>query len=53
VTYHRDLELEHTLDVGSSEDNLVQVWWRSAICLVEEGFAQKVYRRMTDATPLH
>ena len=29
ITFHRDLELEHTLDVGSSGDHCVQVWWRS------------------------
>jgi len=30
MTFHLDLELEHTLGVGSSEDNGVQVWWRSS-----------------------
>jgi len=30
VTFHLDLELKHTLDVGSSVDHRVQVWWRSS-----------------------
>jgi len=25
-----DLDLEHTLDAGSSGDHLMQVWWRSS-----------------------
>jgi len=29
VTFHLNLELEHTLDVGCSGDNRVQVWSRS------------------------
>jgi len=29
VTFHLDLEFEHTLDVDSSDDHRVQVWWRS------------------------
>ena len=29
VTYHLDLELEHTLNVGLPGDHHVQVWWRS------------------------
>ena len=29
MTFHLDLELEHTLDAGSSGDHCVQVWWQS------------------------
>ena len=29
VTFHLNLELEHTLDFGSSGDHRVHVWWRS------------------------
>jgi len=30
VTFDLDLDIEHTLDAGSSEDLRVQVWWRSS-----------------------
>ena len=30
VTFDLDLDLEHTLDAGSSGDHRVQVWWRSS-----------------------
>jgi len=30
VTFDLDLDLEQILDVGSSVDHRVQVWWRSS-----------------------
>jgi len=30
VTFDLDLDLEHTLDAGSTGDHHVQVWWRSS-----------------------
>ena len=42
VTFHLDLELQHTLDVDSSGDHRVQVWWQyPPICLVEEAICAK------------
>jgi len=52
VTFHLDLELEHTLDAGSSGDHCVQVWRWSDICLREEAICAKSLQ--TDRrTPLH
>jgi len=36
VTFDLDLDLENTLDAGSSGDDHVLLWWRSSIHLREE-----------------
>jgi len=48
VTFDLDLDLEHTLDVGSSVDHHVQVGRDPAICLVEEAICSKFTDRQTD-----
>ena len=47
-----DLDLEHTLDAGSSGDHRVQVWWRSChVCGRSSDLRKKVYRRTDRRTP--
>jgi len=45
VTFHLDLELEHTLTVGSSGDYRLQVGGDPAICLREEAICAKCLDR--------
>jgi len=45
VTFDLDLDLEHTLDTGSSGDHHVQVWWRSShVCGRKSDFS--VHRKV-------
>jgi len=58
VTFHLDLELQHSLDVNSSGDHRVQVWLRSGHLSGREAIcARSLQRQMdrwtTDAAPLH
>ena len=61
VTFDLDLDLEHILDAGSSEDHRMQVWWRSSHFCGRRSDLRKVYTRTdgrtdgrtTDAARLH
>ena len=44
VTFDLDLDLEHTLDAGPSEDHRVQVWSRSSYLLQEEAIFVKLQK---------
>ena len=50
MTFDLDLDLEHILDVGSSEDHRVQVWWRSSHFCGRRSDLRKVYRRTDGRT---
>jgi len=45
VIFDLDLDLEHTLDAGSSGDHPVQVWWRSSHFCGRRSDLRKVYRQ--------
>jgi len=56
VTFHLDLDFEHTLNVDSSGDHRLQVWWRSSHLSGRRSALRKkkfTDRRTTDAAPLH
>jgi len=44
MTFDLDLDLEHTLDAGSSGDHHVPVWWRSSHLPVRRSHFQKSVR---------
>ena len=48
VTFDLDLDLEHTLDGGQSEDHRVQVWWRSNLVSGRRTICAKFTDRQTD-----
>ena len=51
VTFDLNLDLEHTLDAGSSGDHRVQVWWRSShVCGRSSDLRVKVYRQTDGRT---
>ena len=50
VTFDLDLDLEHTLDAGSSGDHRVQVWWRSSHVSGRRSDLRKVYRQTDGQT---
>ena len=57
VTFHLDLELEHTLDTRLPGDHRVQVWSPSSLLPARRSDLRKKFRqtdrRMTDAALLH
>jgi len=50
VTFDLDLDLEHTLDAGSSGDHRVQVWWQSSYFCGRRSDLRKVYRQTDGRT---